>query len=88
MFLLYYNVISVCQSPSVRCRLKISSLELQERGFRVEGDASGDRLGKQIRTAELEKNPVTAVVGKQEVEQQALSARSRQSGDLGGAPPR
>lgn len=57
--------------------------QLQERGFRVEVDASGDRLGKQIRTAELEKIPVTAVVGKREVNSQTLSLRTRQSGDLG-----
>ncbi|MDY6940969.1 MAG: His/Gly/Thr/Pro-type tRNA ligase C-terminal domain-containing protein [Cyanobacteriota bacterium] len=57
--------------------------QLQEQGFRVEVDASGERLGKQIRTAELEKIPVTVVVGKREVEQQTLSVRSRQSGDLG-----
>ncbi len=57
--------------------------KLQEWGFRVEVDASGDRLGKQIRTAELDKIPVVAVVGKREVEQQTLSVRSRQSGELG-----
>jgi len=68
-----------------RCRLysPATARQLQERGFRVEVDASGDRLGKQIRTAELEKIPVVAVVGKREVEQQTLSVRSRQSGDLG-----
>ncbi|NER35460.1 MAG: threonine--tRNA ligase [Oscillatoria sp. SIO1A7] len=57
--------------------------KLQERGFRVEVDASGERLGKQIRTAELEKIPVVAVVGKREVANQTLSVRTRQSGDLG-----
>lgn len=46
--------------------------QLQEKGFRVEIDASGDRLGKQIRTAELEKIPVVAVLGKREVESQTL----------------
>ncbi|TVP66918.1 MAG: threonine--tRNA ligase [Leptolyngbya sp. LCM1.Bin17] len=56
---------------------------LKQSGFRVEIDASGDRLGKQIRTAELAKIPVVAVVGKREVEQQTLSVRTRQSGDLG-----
>ena len=35
---------------------------LQQQGFRVEVDASGERLGKQIRTAELEKIPVVAVI--------------------------
>jgi len=52
-------------------------------GIRVEIDSSGERLGKQIRTAELEKIPVFAVVGKKEVENQNLSVRTRQSGDLG-----
>ncbi|MBW4478554.1 MAG: threonine--tRNA ligase [Tolypothrix brevis GSE-NOS-MK-07-07A] len=52
-------------------------------GIRVEIDSSGERLGKQIRTAELEKIPVVAVVGKKEVENQNLSVRTRQSGDLG-----
>jgi threonyl-tRNA synthetase len=52
-------------------------------GIRVEIDSSGERLGKQIRTAELEKIPVVAVVGKKEAENQNLSVRTRQSGDLG-----
>ena len=56
---------------------------LKQQGYRVEVDASGNRLGKQIRTAELEKIPVVAVVGKREVEQQTLSVRSRQDGELG-----
>jgi threonyl-tRNA synthetase len=56
---------------------------LKQQGYRVEVDASGDRLGKQIRTAELEKIPVVAVVGKREVEQQTLSVRTRQDGDSG-----
>ena len=47
-------------------------------------DASGDRLGKQIRTAELEKIPVVAVIGQREVDSQTLSIRTRQRGDLGG----
>ncbi|MEM1280125.1 MAG: threonine--tRNA ligase [Cyanobacteria bacterium P01_H01_bin.152] len=59
------------------------SQTLQQQGFRVEVDASGDRLGKQIRTAELEKIPVVVVVGKREVENQTLSVRTRQAGELG-----
>ncbi len=46
-------------------------------------DHSGDRLGKQIRTAELEKIPVVAIIGKREVKNQTLSVRTRQSGELG-----
>ena len=56
---------------------------LQQQGLRVEVDASGERLGKQIRTAELEKIPVVAVIGQREVDSQTLSIRTRQSGDLG-----
>ena len=56
---------------------------LKQQGYWVEVDASGDRLGKQIRIAELEKIPVVAVVGKREVEEQTLSVRTRQDGDLG-----
>ncbi|TAF08152.1 MAG: threonine--tRNA ligase [Nostocales cyanobacterium] len=67
------------------CREYAKSVEndLKKSGFRVEVDSSGERLGKQIRTAELEKIPVVAVVGKKEVENQTLSVRSRQAGDLG-----
>jgi threonyl-tRNA synthetase len=57
--------------------------QFNHQGFRVEIDNSGDRLGKQIRAAELDKIPIVAVVGKREVEQQTLSVRSRRSGELG-----
>jgi threonyl-tRNA synthetase len=52
-------------------------------GYRVEVDVSGDRLGKQVRTAELEKIPIVAVIGKREIENQTLSVRTRQAGELG-----
>ncbi|MEO0430786.1 MAG: threonine--tRNA ligase [Cyanobacteria bacterium J06656_5] len=56
---------------------------LQQEGFRVEVDTSGERLGKQMRTAELEKIPVISVIGQREMDSQALGVRTRQSGDLG-----
>jgi threonyl-tRNA synthetase len=56
---------------------------LKQAGYRVELDCTGERLGKQIRNAELEKIPVVAVVGKREVENQNLSIRTRKRGDLG-----
>ena len=56
---------------------------LQQQGFRVEVDTSGERLGKQIRTAELEKIPVISVIGQREMDAQTLGVRTRQSGDLG-----
>ncbi|NJK52710.1 MAG: threonine--tRNA ligase [Leptolyngbyaceae cyanobacterium SU_3_3] len=59
------------------------SLQIKQLGYRAEVDHSGDRLGKQIRTAELDKIPVVTVIGKREVENQTLSVRTRQSGELG-----
>jgi threonyl-tRNA synthetase len=56
---------------------------LKQQGFRVEVAKSGDRLGKQIRNAEVEKIPVVAVVGKREAEDKTLSIRTRSSGELG-----
>jgi threonyl-tRNA synthetase len=70
-------------SDEVRGYAESVLTDLQKAGLRVEIDNSGERLGKQIRTAELEKIPVVAVVGKKEVENQNLSVRTRQSGDLG-----
>ncbi|HAX79802.1 MAG TPA: threonine--tRNA ligase [Cyanobacteria bacterium UBA11372] len=56
---------------------------LKKAGYRVEVDRSGERLSKQIRNAEIEKIPVSAIVGKREVENQTLSVRSRKAGELG-----
>jgi threonyl-tRNA synthetase len=46
-------------------------------------DRSHERLGKMIRTAELEKIPVVGVIGMKEMETQTLSIRTRKGGDLG-----
>lgn len=56
---------------------------LNKAGFRVEIDRSGERMGKQIRNAELEKIPVVIVVGKKEVAEQTLSVRTRKQADIG-----
>lgn len=60
--------------------------QMRSVGIRVEVDASGERLGKMIRNAEKEKIPVMAVVGAKEVEAEALSIRTRASGELGSTP--
>ena len=52
-------------------------------GLRVEIDTSGQRLAKQIRTAEQERIPVMAVVGMEEKNNAKLALRSRKAGDLG-----
>ncbi len=57
--------------------------QMRAAGIRAEVDMSGDRLGKLIRNAEKDKIPVMAVVGAKEVEANALSIRTRASGELG-----
>lgn len=53
------------------------------RGIRAEIDSSGNRLGKQIRTAEQDKIPLTAVVGLKELQGRGLSLRGRRGVELG-----
>jgi threonyl-tRNA synthetase len=60
--------------------------QLRSHQIRAELDNSGERLGKMIRNAEKEKIPVMAVVGAKEVEANALSIRTRASGELGALP--
>jgi len=57
--------------------------QLKAAGVRATVDASGDRLGKLIRTGEQMKIPVLAVIGAKEAESGELSLRSRRAGDLG-----
>jgi threonyl-tRNA synthetase len=45
--------------------------------------ASGERLGKLIRNAEVQKIPLMAVVGPKEVETQTLTVRTRHGGEVG-----
>jgi len=60
--------------------------QMRSVGIRVEVDESGERLGKMIRNAEKEKIPVMAVIGAKELEANALSIRTRASGELGAIP--
>ncbi|KAH7421589.1 hypothetical protein KP509_13G064700 [Ceratopteris richardii] len=55
---------------------------LKELGIRAEME-SGERLGKLIRNAEVQKIPLMAVVGPKEVETQTLTVRTRHGGELG-----
>ncbi len=57
--------------------------QLKQAGYRVEISSTGERLGKQIRTAELEKIPLVGVIGKREVANQMINVRTRQGGALG-----
>jgi len=60
--------------------------DMRTRNIRAEVDESGERLGKMIRNAEKAKIPVMSVIGDKEVEAQALSVRTRASGELGQLP--
>jgi threonyl-tRNA synthetase len=55
-------------------------------GLRVEVDDSRDRMQAKIRNAQLEKIPYMLVVGKREVEANALAVRLRDGRDLGAMP--
>ena len=52
-------------------------------GLFVELDARSEKIGYKIREAQLQKVPYMLVVGDREVEQGAVSVRSRSGGDLG-----
>ncbi len=56
---------------------------LLAQGWRVQVDASAERLPKKIRTAETSKIPFMVVVGEQEQSQETVSVRSRHGGDQG-----
>ncbi|MCB1215178.1 MAG: threonine--tRNA ligase [Deltaproteobacteria bacterium] len=56
---------------------------LKKAGFRVELGDSGDKLGQQIRQAQLQKVPHMLVIGKKEAQDQVVAWRSRQDGDQG-----
>jgi threonyl-tRNA synthetase len=57
--------------------------QLKQFGYRVEVDKSSERLGKQIRNAELAKIPIVAVIGEREMVSNTLSIRTRKAGDHG-----
>jgi threonyl-tRNA synthetase len=57
--------------------------QLKQLGYRVEVDQSRERLGKQIRNAELAKIPIVAVIGEREMANNTLSIRTRKMGEHG-----
>jgi threonyl-tRNA synthetase len=52
-------------------------------GLRVVVDTSNEKLGAKIRASRSMRHPFDAVIGKQEVEANALKLRSRDKGELG-----
>lgn len=59
--------------------------DLKANGVRAE-IASGERLAKLVRNAEMEKVPVMCIVGKKEAEAGAVTVRTYADGDLGIMP--
>jgi threonyl-tRNA synthetase len=57
--------------------------ELRKRGLRVSLDAGPDKLGAKIRNARLMRVPYIVVIGDDEAQNQTLSVRSRDAGELG-----
>eukprot|EP01024_Parvocaulis_polyphysoides_P034364 TRINITY_DN30408_c0_g1_i1.p1 TRINITY_DN30408_c0_g1~~TRINITY_DN30408_c0_g1_i1.p1 ORF type:complete len:372 (+),score=51.49 TRINITY_DN30408_c0_g1_i1:150-1118(+) len=67
------EVVEGCEKIAERMRLA---------GIRAEV-VSGERIGKLIRNAEIQKVPVMAVVGAKEIENGTLSLRTYEEGDIG-----
>jgi threonyl-tRNA synthetase len=59
---------------------------LEALGMRVKVDDDSSRMQAKIRNAQMEKIPYMLVVGKREVEQNAVAVRLRSGEDLGAMP--
>jgi threonyl-tRNA synthetase len=57
--------------------------QLKTQDFRVTVDERSEKVGAKIRLAQMEKVPYMLILGPKEVEQGAVSVRSRASGDQG-----
>ena len=57
--------------------------ELEDMNIRVEIDTRAEKIGYKIREAQMEKVPFMFVVGEKEVENNSVSVRERQKGDMG-----
>ena len=57
--------------------------KLCEMGYRATADLTGEKIGKKIRLAQMEKIPYMLVVGDRDMAEQTVSVRHRAEGDLG-----
>ncbi len=67
---------------NTQCSQKIKQ-ELENNGFRVEFNSSGETLSKRIREAEMQRIPYILVVGDKEEKNKKIAVRKRGKGDLG-----
>ena len=56
---------------------------LREKGYRVEANMAKEKLGQKIRLAREERLPYMLIIGEKEMEEQVVSVRSRDEGELG-----
>ncbi len=59
---------------------------LLDKGIRVEADVREEKMGAKIRDAEMLKIPYMLVLGRKELEDRAVSVRSRKNGNEGAIP--
>jgi len=57
--------------------------ELKKEGIRAVADIRGEKIGKKIREAQLDKTPYMLIIGDKEAEQGLVAVRHRSEGDLG-----
>ena len=57
--------------------------KLCEMGYRATADLTGEKIGKKIRLAQMEKIPDMLVGGGRDMAEQTVSVRHRAGGDLG-----
>ena len=72
----------VSRSPTATGSTPAGWRQSSRRGVRADVNASGETLGKRIRTAELEKIPYVLVVGDTEAEGETLALRLRGERDV------
>jgi threonyl-tRNA synthetase len=74
-------VLNISEKQSEYC--KTISQVLRNKGFRVNSDLRNEKIGFKIREHTLGKIPFLLVVGDREVEDEAVSVRTRTGEDLG-----
>ena len=62
---------------------KAAVAELKKQGIRAQTDVRGEKIGKKIREAQLDKVPYMLIIGDKEAETGTVSVRHRAAGDLG-----
>ena len=73
-------------SERLRDEAQAVTEELKKAGIKATCDDRGEKMGYRIREAQLEKIPYMLIIGDKEVEENTVSVRSRNRGDMGSMP--